>query len=138
MENEKKKCSKCGNEFVLEDFPFKNTTKNIRHPICKTCWKEIRKKSYNQNKQVTLDRNKKNRKRNRDWYREYKSKLKCVKCDESHPACLEFHHSDPNIKESNVSMIISETSSIEKIMGEIDKCIVLCSNCHRKYHYEVD
>ncbi len=29
-----------------------------------------------------------------DWLRIYKKDLKCIKCGESHPACLDFHHVD--------------------------------------------
>ena len=64
---------------------------------------------------------------------DYKSKLKCSKCDESHISCLEFHHLDPSKKEGLISKM---RSSRKKLKIELEKCIVLCSNCHRKLHYE--
>lgn len=131
-----KVCLRCGNEKNIEDFPFKNKRKNIRHSTCKECWKIIRKKSYNENKKTTLERNKRNRIKNREWYNEYKKTLKCNRCPENHPACLEFHHEDSNEKEFNVSELIGSTYSVEKIMEEIEKCEVLCSNCHRKHHHK--
>lgn len=53
---ETKICSKCKCEKGVEDFPFKNKTKNVRHYTCSVCWKEIRKISYDKNKKTTLDR----------------------------------------------------------------------------------
>lgn len=133
----KKICCCCKNEKELDEFPFRNKEKNIRHGICKECWKDVRKESYEKNKKTTLVRNKRNKRRNVEWYNEYKSKLKCVKCDENHPACLEFHHDDPNEKEYNVSELIRTTYSIKKIIKEIEKCTIFCSNCHKKYHYNL-
>lgn len=130
-------CSKCKKECELNEFPFKNTEKNIRHNVCKICWKDIRKISYNNNKVVTLNRNKRNTKKNINWYIDYKSKLKCVKCGEDHPACLDFHHKNPNEKDFNISINIGSTYSINKILNEIEKCDVLCANCHRKLHYTI-
>jgi hypothetical protein len=49
------------------------------------------------------------------------------------PACLDFHHQDRVSKDEAVSRML--TWSMDKIMHEISKCIVLCSNCHRKEHY---
>jgi hypothetical protein len=48
---------------------------------------------------------------------------------------LEFHHLDPNEKD----FTISETNSIgwEKLKKEIDKCILVCANCHREIHWGV-
>lgn len=70
------------------------------------------------------------------WFVEYKSKLSCSKCEENHPACLEFHHLDLSVKEVEISKAVKLGWSIERIEREIEKCLVLCSNCHRKVHYE--
>jgi len=133
MEN--KNCNRCQGEKVITDFPFKNKAKDIRHGACTECWKEIRKTSYDKNKKTTLLRNTKNKKKTRNWYIEYKSTLKCSNCNENHPACLEFHHVDPNTKEYDVSIMLRSTVSVEKLKKEIDKCVILCSNCHKKHHY---
>lgn len=128
-------CSKCKIEKDIDEFPFKNKEKNVRHSACKECWKEIRKKSYNKDKKITRDRNKRNKNKNVEWYREYKSNLKCNRCPENHIAYLEFHHSDSEKKEFNVLTLIRSTYSIKKILIEIEKCEVLCANCHRKLHF---
>lgn len=133
MEN--KICSVCKTEKCISEFPFKNTIKNIKHSACLECWKEIRKRSYEKNKQAALDRNKKNNKKTIDWFKEYKSTLKCSQCGENHISCLDFHHTRPTEKEYSVSNMLNSTYSINRIKKELDKCIVLCSNCHRKHHY---
>ena len=53
-------------------------------------------------------------------------------------AALEFHHLD---KDSKVTEIASfkNSSMSEKVIKELDKCILVCSNCHREIHSdEVD
>jgi hypothetical protein len=71
------------------------------------------------------------------WFSEYKSKLKCTYCDENHPACIDFHHKgEKKEKELNIAMAVAKGWSIEHIMREIDKCEPICSNCHRKLHWE--
>ena len=74
----------------------------------------------------------------RKWYLEFKQNLKCVRCGESHPGCLEFHHQDPSKKEVTISKAISNRWSPDRIMKEVAKCEVLCSNCHRKLHWTED
>ena len=71
----------------------------------------------------------------KQWFEEYKSDKSCP-CGESHPACLEFHHTDEDNKYSSVSFLVQKGYSLDKIKAEIDKCIILCANCHRKLHYE--
>lgn len=46
---------------------------------------------------------------------------------------LEFHHIDPNEKEFGVGEN-GYTRSIETIKKELDKCVLVCSNCHREIH----
>ena len=71
-----------------------------------------------------------------EWFAEFKLTLKCSKCSESHIACLDFHHAESSKKESTVANAISGGWSKERVMREVEKCIVLCSNCHRKMHYD--
>jgi hypothetical protein len=77
-------------------------------------------------------------KRNRDFVRQYKEVHPCEKCGEKHPVCLDFHHKDPETKLSTVSELTVGMVSLEKLKAEIDKCQVLCRNCHAKVHEEID
>lgn len=51
------------------------------------------------------------------------------KCDKA----LEFHHRDPSEKDFGISYK-GETRSFDRIKVELDKCILLCANCHREEH----
>ena len=46
---------------------------------------------------------------------------------------LEFHHINPSEKEIGLKQSLSKLSK-ETVEKEIDKCILLCSNCHREVH----
>ena len=46
---------------------------------------------------------------------------------------LEFHHLDPTQKDFGISRK-GYTRSWEKVKEEVDKCILLCANCHREVH----
>ena len=65
----------------------------------------------------------------------FKCTLKCTKCGFAHPAALDFHHEDPSEKEYNINRLISN-GQFKKAEAELEKCIVLCANCHRIHHYE--
>lgn len=60
-------------------------------------------------------------------------KKECVICGEKDPICLDFHHKNPETKVSSVGNMIS-THSMKNILAELEKCIVVCANCHRKLH----
>lgn len=47
---------------------------------------------------------------------------------------LDFHHKDPKTKEFSISSK-GYTRSWGKVKEELDKCVLLCSNCHREIHY---
>ena len=76
------------------------------------------------------------RKERSEWFHNYKSTLSCEKCGEKHPACIEFHHKDPKEKDTEVSFMVGYAYSMERILNEIAKCNVWCSNCHRKFHWQ--
>ena len=62
---------------------------------------------------------------------------KCQQCGYDRcPEALEFHHRDSSEKEFGVSSS-GNTRSWAKVKGEVDKCVLLCANCHREVHAEI-
>ena len=53
---------------------------------------------------------------------------------ENHSACLDFHHKDASKKDFSVANIKGMGWGKEKVLLEIQKCMVVCANCHRKIH----
>lgn len=62
---------------------------------------------------------------------------KCEKCgyDKCEEA-LDFHHLDPNKKDFTISSYAN--LSIKKLKEETDKCVLVCANCHREIHKELN
>jgi hypothetical protein len=59
----------------------------------------------------------------------------CANCGYSNcQAALEFHHLDPETKSSSISQMMTCPRSIEIIYDECEKCIMVCSNCHKELH----
>jgi len=112
--------------------PYKNveTQKDFQHK-----W-YLSNKDKNVGKYV--ESNRKVRAEYRKWYLEIKSRHKCIKCGEPHPACLDFHHRDGTSKNDVVSSMVGNKRPKKVILEEIEKCDVLCSNCHRKLHHYLD
>ena len=48
---------------------------------------------------------------------------------------LDYHHINPKEKETTISRMIANRYTMDKIEVEMKKCIVLCANCHREFHY---
>jgi hypothetical protein len=56
----------------------------------------------------------------------------CAVCGESNPACLDYHHKNP--EEKLFPICTAYNHSVKEVLAEIEKCEVLCANCHRKLH----
>lgn len=101
--------------------------------------REYRNEWYERNKETEREKAKvrqaERRREFKNWFREYKSNLKCSKCGFSHPAALDFHHKDSTKKEFTLGSTGLSVST-EKFLKEIEKCEILCANCHRIHHYE--
>lgn len=63
---------------------------------------------------------------------DYKVNHPCVKCGYKDVRALDFHHVDPKTKLFNVTE--NKNISIDELILEIEKCIILCKNCHAKHH----
>ena len=127
-----KTCNDCGNKHPLEKFAFRNKAKGTRINFCDECRKKKSKETYYKHHLTNLNRIKKYKKQNKEWFLNLKESLCCCVCGESENSCLDFHHIDSNEKEFDISNC--SESSKSKIIKEINKCACLCANCHRKQH----
>src|SRR3989344_2561872 len=109
--------------------PYKDKGKQVEY---KKRWNKV---YYQLNRSAEIERVKARKNRNAEWLLEYRSKCFCVLCGENTPACLDFHHRDTDKKERSLSNAVKIWGwGIKRLKKEIEKCIVLCSNCHRKVH----
>lgn len=115
----------------LGNMPYKDKDKQRERN------REYQKKHYQNKKQYYKDKAKERRIHLKEKLNEIKESLSCEKCGENNIAALDFHHTNPEEKDFSLSTACSRGMSIKKIKEEIDKCMILCSNCHRKLHYEL-
>ena len=92
-------------------------------------------KHYSANKEIMKIRAKTYTTNNRQKLREYINQLKketpCMDCEIKYPPCvLDFDHVIGK-KKKNISSLISDSVSLETLQTEINKCEIVCANCHR-------
>jgi protein-arginine kinase activator protein McsA len=121
-----KTCTQCGeSKLEKDDFYFiKNlSSKDYFDLICKKC----RQNNAKENNRLI-----------REWIEEVKTP--CIKCNENRKHVIDFHHLDPSKKDVNISQYASSGAGLfetkkKKLKKEIEKCVTLCANCHRDFHY---
>lgn len=60
---------------------------------------------------------------------------KCERCGyDKNMSALDFHHINPDEKEFEIDIRKFSNTNLEDLQKEIDKCILLCANCHREEH----
>jgi hypothetical protein len=97
--------------------------------------KAYQKVWYQRHKEEVIERRKKRQQEIYNWFMRYKSTLACVDCGISHPALLQFYHRNRSEKSFNISDVVRRATSIKQITNEVEKCDVLCVNCHAKHHW---
>lgn len=118
-----KQCSKCKRRLPLNQFrKCKKRYNNTLESKCRNCNKIIGTEKKRQCKSLAV---------------KYKNDI-CMDCKQKFPDCVfDFHHRDPTQKD----YLISSRSLIklsDTIIKELDKCDLLCSNCHRIRHSEIN
>ena len=138
METKIKKCQMCKLDLPEDDITFASRYDNGHKQFqsnCRECQKKYRRSHYLNNKQKYIDKAKKYKLTLINWFNDYKKNLSCEICGEKRPWVLDFHHKDPKEKDFEVSEAVRRCNK-EKLIEEIEKCITLCSNCHRDLHYK--
>jgi len=128
-----KSCSRCKQIKELSEFTFDKSKADGLHVQCRTCKRQLDKERYGlkyKTKRVVQDRERAAIVTER--IRNYKKERGCLVCKEVEPICLDLHHLDPSQKDFSVSN--RPNSNWDVILAEMNKCVVVCSNCHRKIH----
>ena len=60
----------------------------------------------------------------------------CERCGFDDPRALQFHHRRGEVKTGNVTEMI--LWGMDKLLAEVDKCEILCANCHAIEHSSPD
>lgn len=141
----RKDCTKCGKEKDYEEFPVLITHSTGRKPRCVECTREDGR-AYASTHKIPNSRQRRKHyvgfrekerarsKRRRVAIAALLIKLKsnpCGDCGKSLPYfCMDFDHRDPTDKIKNIK-VIKSCPSKKHIMEEIEKCDLICVNCHR-------
>lgn len=117
---EYKKCINCNETKLIKEF-YQQKDRNNGSSFCKKCFNEYCVQRWVQKKIDAVL---------------YKGG-KCEDCSYSYPkepyVIFDFHHIDPEEKDVDWGKL--RLKSWDNIKYELDKCILLCSNCHRKRHH---
>jgi hypothetical protein len=129
-----KRCCTCGEIKPLDEFNRLKRANDGRQPRCRQCHKDWHADNREHHNALIRKRNKRLRTERRRLMLEYLSSHPCVDCGETDPLVLEFDH--VRDKRHNVGEMISRGDfSWESILREIEKCEVVCANCHRRRTY---
>lgn len=91
--------------------------------------RSYRRKHYRENPQPYKDRAKVSREAMIAWYRDLKHMKPCTDCEVAYPAYV-MHWDHLRDKELHLAAVLRLGWSKTRIMAEIAKCELVCSNCH--------
>ena len=127
-----KNCTKCRRDLPETEFNWRNKNKNLRANFCRHCKTIYQRRYYINNKSTIHDKyieiRRVKTKENHRFLKELLEKSECVDCGYNNPMALEFDHRDPKLKTYEIGKILHK--SIDLIKLELDKCDVVCANCH--------
>lgn len=127
-------CSTCKNELPLSCFNKKSAVKSTLQSSCKECNKFRLKQYYRENpdkvKRSVRTHKRKTRDNTRQLLMDYLRDHPCIDCSETDPIVLQFDHLRD--KSKPVAYFVKAGATWKRIMEEIDKCEVVCANCHTR------
>lgn len=131
-----KMCTKCKRILPTSEFRWRNKAQGKLHSQCKSCEKERDKIYYQQNgnrRELAKERATTQKAKNLLVVEEAKQNG-CQKCGDKRLYVLDFHHIDTSQKVNTINHMI-KSASTDQLKKEIEKCGLLCANCHREFHY---
>jgi transcription elongation factor Elf1 len=122
-----KTCPKCGFTKAADCFAKRSRNHATLHSYCKECMYKADKERREANPEKARERTAKYVKKRQEFIDNYKAENGCSECGyKKNLAALHFHHLDSAMKE----LQISSSQGLPRIKKEMEKCIILCANCH--------
>lgn len=127
------KCTRCQKDKTTENTNWKIKDKTLQS-FCRECQHQYQQTWYSNvvNKSSSIKRakinTKRNVERNQEFIIEYFKTHPCVDCGNSNLMVLEFDHLSD--KDNNICDMVRLAFSLTRIRSEIEKCEVVCRNCH--------
>lgn len=129
----KKRCASCKEWLPVTDFSVRSKEKGTLQRLCKPCLRPYRRRWYQKHRAEQVERTKRSRPSRIDTARAYIWELKSSPCKDCgltfHPSAMDFDH--VRGKTMNVGRMVTQGHSIESLKEEIEKCEIVCANCHR-------
>lgn len=136
-----KKCLRCLQSLSMSLFGSNRGSKDGKDYYCKPC-AAAKQREYHakrKNEQGYLDKHNKRISERANSKKALAVAMfggSCYDCGESYPPhVMDFHHEGD--KEENPSHSIGRRSLINAL-PELEKCVLLCANCHRRRHFDKD
>jgi hypothetical protein len=134
MEQDLRKCYRCGKLRPFEAFAWRRKAKGQRDSFCRPCRSAYGKEHYAANRQRYIDQARiRKRALSRERIRhllQFFQEHPCVDCGEADPIVLEFDHLRGD-KSFTIGTAL-HSRNMQSILDEIAKCEVVCANCHRR------
>ena len=128
-------CGTCNKAKGANAFWKRAGTKSGRRSYCKLCARKSKAEWYERNKDKVSHANRDKKNQNKLLMRSVKMMVPCKLCGEKEFCCLDFHHVNGDGNGHGIAEFVD--FSTESFRNEIEKCAVICSNCHRKIHANV-
>jgi hypothetical protein len=122
-------CKACKQEKELKNFVANAQFRNL----CKKCHRKQITIWRQKHPELVLKTRKKQYKKSSNYVYNKKQGIPCSTCKKIYPPCaMDFHHINIESKFNQISKLYGKI----KLNDEINKCILLCANCHRNLTYE--
>lgn len=127
------KCYRCGEVKPVGEFAWRRKGQGQRDSFCRPCRAAYKREHYTPNRQRYIDQARLNKRalalERTTYLLAYFVDHPCADCGESDPVVLDFDHLRDKAFDIGQSLPYRNCQSI---LDEIEKCDVVCSNCHRR------
>lgn len=128
-----RKCYRCGEIKPAQAFAWRRKAKGQRDSFCRPCRSAYGKEHYAANRATYIEHTRMQKEKllleRTRYLLDYFARNPCVDCGEGDPVVLEFDHLRDKRFSIGQELV---RRSWRSILAEIEKCEVVCANCHRR------